>query len=156
MRYRRPSRYFLFLSVLLVSALSMGFFHSRPELKEINIKSLHEVAGEWEGIKQLGAISAVTLVIAFVISFFMAGGPGKFIENITFMFIQGQAQELGLTRQDLDKVRASGILRGGGMKGLKNLSRSQREKLKKSSLFRGLSAQQKSKLRKKFERESIA
>ena len=49
MRYRRPSRYFLFLSVLLVSALSMGFFHSRPELKEINIKSLHEVAGEWEG-----------------------------------------------------------------------------------------------------------
>ena len=112
MRYRRPSRYFLFLSVLLVSALSMGFFHSRPELKEINIKSLHEVAGEWEGIKQLGTISAVTLVIAFVISFFMAGGPGKFIENITFMFIQGQAQELGLTHQDLDKVRASGILRG--------------------------------------------
>ena len=39
----------------------MGFFHSRPELKEINIKSLHEVAGEWEGIKQLGAISAVKL-----------------------------------------------------------------------------------------------
>jgi len=86
----------------------------------------------------------------------MAGGPGKFTENITFMFSQGQAQELGLTRQDLDKVRASEILRGGGMKGLKNLSRSQREKLKKSSLFRGLSAQQKSKLRKKFERESIA
>ena len=109
-------------------------------------------SAKWHTIKQLGAISTVTLVIAFVISFFMAGGPGKFIENITFMFIQGQAQELGLTRQDLDKVRASGILRGGGMAGLKNLSRSQREKLKKSSLFRGLSAQQKSKLRKKFGR----
>ncbi|MBT4430025.1 MAG: hypothetical protein HOC91_05865 [Nitrospinaceae bacterium] len=107
-------------------------------------------SGNWRTAKQLGAISAVTIAIAFVASFFISGGPGKIIENLTFMFIQNQAQELGLNKDDLEKVRASGILKGGSVKGLKKLSRSQKAKLKKSSLFRGMSSAKKAELRKKF------
>ena len=109
-------------------------------------------SAKWQTVKQLGAISAATIVIAFVLSFFVAGGPGKIIENITFMFIQNQAQELGLSKEDLEKVRASGILKGGSPKGLSKLSRSQKEKLKGSSLFKGMSSAKKAELKKKFGR----
>ncbi len=54
----------------------------------------------------------------------MAGGPGKLIKNLTFMYISNQAQELGLNKSDLDKIKASGLLKGHGMSGAKNLSRS--------------------------------
>ena len=107
-------------------------------------------SAKWHTAKQLGAISAVTIVIAFIVSFVIAGGPGKFIESLTFMYIQNQAKELGLSKEDLEKVRASGILKGGGMGRMKNLSRSQKEKLKKSSLFKGMSASKKAELKKKF------
>jgi hypothetical protein len=55
---------------------------------------------------------------------------------------------MGLSKKDLDKIKSSGVLRGGGMGGMKNLSRSQKTKLKKK--FGGLSAFQKAKLKKKF------
>ena len=73
--------------------------------------------------------------------FFIAGGPVKFIENITFIHIQNQAQNLGLNKDDFEKVKASGVLKGGLMKGLKELSRSQKEKIKKFSLFKGMSSE---------------
>lgn len=105
---------------------------------------------KWRTIKQLGAISTATIVLAFIVSFFVAGGPGKIIENLTFMFIQNQAQELGLNKDDLEKVKASGVLSGGSMKGLHKLSRSQKEKLKGSALFKGMSSEKKAELKKKF------
>jgi hypothetical protein len=38
-------------------------------------------------------------------------------------------------------VKASGVLKGGLMKGLKELPRSQKEKIKKFSLFKGMSSE---------------
>lgn len=105
---------------------------------------------KWRTVKQLGVISVATIALAFIVSFFVAGGPGKFIENLTFMYIQNQAQDLGLNKDDLEKVKASGILKGGSVKGINKLSRSQKEKLKKSSLFRGMSSEKKAELKKKF------
>ena len=105
---------------------------------------------KWHTARQLGAISVVTIVTAFVVSFFLAGGPGKLIENLTFMYISNQAQDLGLNKSDLEKIKTSVFLMGGGISGAKNMSRSQKEKLNKSSLFKGLSAEKKTKLRKMF------
>jgi hypothetical protein len=122
----------------------------KPERRKHRRKMSALDSAKWHTAKQLGAISAVTIVIAFVVSFFLAGGPGKLIENLTFMYISNQAQELGLNKSDLDKIKAAGLLKGGGISGAKNLSRSQKEKLKKSSLFKGLSAEKKAKLRKRF------
>ncbi len=103
---------------------------------------------KWDTAKQLGAISAVAILIAFVASFVLGGGPGKFIEAITFSYIQSQAKDLGLSKRDLDKIKASGVLSGGGAPSMKGLSASQKTKLKKK--FGGLSASQKAKLKKKF------
>jgi hypothetical protein len=66
----------------------------------------------------------VTIVTAFVVSFFLADGPGKLIENLTFMYISNQAQDLGLNKSDLEKIKASVFLKGGGISGAKNMSRS--------------------------------
>ena len=103
---------------------------------------------KWDTAKQLGAISVAAIFIAFVASFVLGGGPGKFIEAITFSYIQSQAKDLGLSKRDLDKIKASGVLSGGGAGAMKGLSRSQKAKLKKK--FGGLSASQKAKLKKKF------
>ncbi len=79
---------------------------------------------KWHTARQLGAISVVTIVTAFVVSFFLADGPGKLIENLTFMYISNQAQDLGLNKSDLEKIKASVFLKGGGISGAKNMSRS--------------------------------
>ncbi|MEE9274131.1 MAG: hypothetical protein V3V62_02340 [bacterium] len=102
-------------------------------------------------VVQLGSIFLATLGVSVALYIVLAANPSSW-PNYVFMTIvrnniKSFASKAGLSAE---KFKSAGLPTGGGIKKLRKMSKSQLKKLKSSSKFKGLSAAQKAKLRKRF------
>ncbi len=92
---------------------------------------------QMDTFRQLGTIGFVTVVIAFIVAFLFSEKASNIYDSIAYSVIRSQAQSLGLDKDALDKAKAAGLLKGGAIKGLKNLTGAQKAKLKARFKARG-------------------
>ena len=107
-------------------------------------------AKRWQLATQLGAAFMVCAVLAFGLFLFLASNPAAFIEYIQMTIVKNEIKSFGMRHLGKDRGKSAGLVTGGQMRALKNMSESAKKKLKKSSAFKGMSRAQKERLRKQF------
>ncbi|MDA1000241.1 MAG: hypothetical protein O2807_06965 [bacterium] len=105
-------------------------------------------------LKQIGQITLVSTVLAFAVSLYYAGSFSALFESLAYSVLRNQAQNLGLTEKEVDQARKAGLLKAKNLMGLKNMSKSQQNKLKNSAVFNKLSGTQKKKLKAMYKKQA--
>lgn len=99
----------------------------------------------------MGAVFMMCAMAALGLSLFLSTNPSSFIDYILTTIVRNDIKAFGLRHKGLkDKSTASGLITGGNLRTLKTLSKSNREKLKNSTVLKNMSRDQKERLRKQF------
>lgn len=104
-------------------------------------------------LKQFGQITIVSTILAFAVSLYYAGSFSSLFESLAYSVLRSQAKSFGLSEKEVDRARKAGLLKAKNLMGLKNMSKSQRNKLKSSGIFKKLSGAQKQKLKKLYRKK---
>lgn len=90
-------------------------------------------------------------VIALTLLALLSAKPSSFLDFIVTTVVQNDIKAFGMKHRDVtDRPNLSGMITGGNLRSLQNLSNSTKEKLKNSSIGKSLSQAQKNRLRKQF------
>ena len=94
----------------------------------------------------------VCAVVAFGLFLFLASNPASFIEYVQMTIIKNEIKAFGMRHlgKKGDRGKSAGLVTGGQMRALKTMSESAKQKLKRSSAFKGMSKAQIDRLRKQF------
>lgn len=110
-------------------------------------------APRFRNLRRAAAIGVASVASALALTLFFSAQPSKWVEYVYFTILRNDIKAFGLShRGQEDKAHSAGLVTGGNLRALKNLSGSQVERLKESGLGRGLTDAQKAKLRQKFRR----
>lgn len=99
-----------------------------------------------------GAAFMACIITALGLSLLMSARPSSFLEYIFMTVMRNDIKAFGMKHLGVkDKFGSSGgMVTGGNLRSLGNMSSSKRQKLKRSSVFKKLTRAQKEKLRKQF------
>ena len=106
----------------------------------------------WKTAVQMGAALVICTITAFGLFLFMADKPSSYVEYIFMTVMRNDIKAFGMKHLGVkDKFGTSGgMITGGNLRSMKNMSESAKRKLKQSGAFKGLTKTQKARLRKQF------
>ena len=101
---------------------------------------------------QVSTAFTACVIVAFGLFLFMASNPSSYVEYVFMTVMRNDIKAFGMKHLGIkDKFGSSGgLVTGGNLRSLKNMSAARKAKLKKSKAFKGMSRAQKERLRKQF------
>ena len=90
-------------------------------------------------------------IAALGLYLFLSANPSSFIDYILTTIVRNDIKAFGMRHKGIeDKSTVSGIVTGGNLRTLKTLSKTNKEKLKKSATVKNMSRAQKERLKKQL------
>lgn len=99
---------------------------------------------------QYAAIAAVTMICALVITLVISAEPSRLFDFVFEYIALQDIKSVGSAESGADKSSASGMVTGGNLKAMQNMSADQKDKLKNSAAFKSMSEADKAKLKEKY------
>jgi hypothetical protein len=106
----------------------------------------------WKMAVQVSAAFTLTVAIEFGFFLFMASNPSSYVEYLFMTIMRNDIKAFGMKHLGIkDKFGTSaGLVTGGNLRSLKNMSDSTKKRLKQSRAFQGLSRAERDRLRRQF------
>ena len=99
---------------------------------------------------QYAGLGLATALLAFIISAVISAEPGRMFAFVFDYIALQDIKSMGLADKGADPSQTGGVVTGGNLKAMQNLSAAQKDKLKNSSQFKNLSEADKQKLKEKY------
>ena len=126
---------------------------SRRKSKRFSARLTYSgLSRRWKMAVQVSAAFTLTVAIAFGFFLFMASNPSSYVEYLFMTIMQNDIKAFGMKHLGIkDKFGTSaGLVTGGDLRSLKNMSSSTQKRLKQSKASQGLSRAEKDRLRRQF------
>lgn len=105
----------------------------------------------WRTAIQMGVVFMMCAVAALGLSMFLSTNPTSFFDYVVATIVRNDIKAFGMKHKGLkDRSTVGGLVTGGNLRSAKTFSKSEKKKLKNSAVVKNLSRAQKERLRKQF------
>ena len=122
----------------------------RPKRRHSSGRSSAPMSMRNRTVLQYVGIGLATAIFAFIVSAVISAEPGRMFDFVFDYLALQDIKAMGMADKGHDKSESAGVVTGGNLKAMQNLSAAQKDKLKNSSQFKNLSEADKQKLKEKY------